>query len=353
MGDAAPAAGPSAVPGTGPRHDPRTAPAPPEPVGWRSPVGPLLLWSVVGLVVAALAVLLGGAAPQPAPAWLPDPGPVPGWSLPFLRLAQHAAALVVVGGLLAALLSGRAVGRALVAGAAGAWVLAALGSLVVGLAEVVARPVPDVLQTDLLRFYALEVPQGRALLLTAGLAALVAVAAVAAPSVHGRTSALPLLLVALVAVAPPVTTGHAASGANHRLAQSAVVLHVLAAVLWVGGLAALALLRRSSGLATAAARFSPVALACAVAVGLSGALSAYLNLEELAQLWSTGYGRVLLLKSVALALLVVAGARHRRRTLPELGTGAPGAFRRLAVGEVAVMAVAFGLAAALGRTPLG
>lgn len=325
-------------------------PARSEPTAWRSSRGPLLLWSAVGLGVAVVAIALGGAAPAAPPPGLPDPGPVPGWSLPLLRLTSHAAALAVVGALLAALLSGRAPRRGLVAGPAVVWAAASTAGLLLGLSEVVARPVGDVLREDLLRFYGWEVSQGRALLLSAGLAALVAAVA---PLLRGRTTTAAALLLALVALAPPLVTGHTASEDSHRLAQVALVGHVVGAVLWVGGLAALALLRRSSGLASAAARFSPLALGCALVVGGSGAVSAYLRLEEVDQLWTTGYGALLLGKAVALGLLVAAGAAHRRRTLAALSSGSPQAFRALAVGEVAVMAAAFGLAVALSRTPLG
>jgi len=333
-------------------HAPSPGPADPRPAStqWRPGLRLLLLWSAVGLVVAVTAVALGGAAPAPPPPGLPDPGSVPGWSLPLVRLTAHAAALAVVGALLAALLSGRAPRRGLVAAAAVVWVGASVAGLLLGLSEVVARPVRDVLREDLLRFYGWEVSQGRALLLSAGFAALLVVVA---PLLRGRTTTAAALLLALVALTPPLVTGHTASEGSHRLAQVALVAHVLAAVLWVGGLAALALLRRSSGLATAAARFSPLALGCAIAVGGSGAVSAYLRLEDLEQLWTTGYGVLLMGKSVALVLLVGAGAAHRRRTLPALASGSPQVFRSLAVGEVAVMAAAFGLAVALSRTPLG
>ena len=40
------------------------------------------------------------------------------------------------------------------------------------------------------------------------------------------------------------------------------------------------------------------------------------------------------------------------RTLPGLAAGAPRSFRRLAAGEMTVMAAAFALAVALSRTPL-
>ncbi|MPZ63649.1 MAG: copper resistance protein CopD, partial [Propionibacteriales bacterium] len=64
----------------------------------------------------------------------------------------------------------------------------------------------------------------------------------------------------------------------------------------------------------------------------------------------TAYGWLLLGKVAALAALGCFGARHRARTIPALDAGQRGAFRRLAAGEVAVMAAAMGLAVALSRT---
>ncbi|HVM27958.1 MAG TPA: CopD family protein [Mycobacteriales bacterium] len=309
----------------------------------------LLAWGVVAVLAAVAALALGGGAPEPPPPGLPDAGPVTGWAVRLLRLAGHAAALVAAGGLLAALLGSLPVRRRLVAGAAVAWSLVALLEVVVGLADVVARPATAVLERELLAFYVREVPQGRALLLTAVLAATTAVA-VAVGQAATRAGATAALLAVLLTAMPHVVTGHAASAGNHRLAQVALAGHVAAVVLWVGGLGALALLR--GRLALAASRFSPLALGCAAAVGVTGAASAWLGLGTLAELWTTGYGGLVLAKSAAFAVLVLAGALHRRRTLPLLAAGQAGAFGRLAAGEVGVMAVALGLAVALARTPL-
>ena len=332
------------------RHGDASGDVAPPPDGARTRTALLVGWLLTAVVAALLAVALGGAAPEAPLPGLPDPGPVPGWSLPLLRLAGHGAALTVVGALLVPLLSGARLRRGLVVAAAAGWAALTVASLLLSLSEVVASPVSAVLTEDLLRFYGLEVPQGRALVQSAGLALVVAAAA---PAARGRTGAALLLLVALGALVPPLLEGHAAGLDQHRLAQAALVLHVLPAVVWVAGLSALALLRADASLAAAAARFSTLALLCAVAVALSGLVSSWLRLEGPSQLVTTGYGVLLSLKAGAFVLLVAAGARHRLRTLPDLRAGRPEAFRRLAGGELAVMAGVYGVAVALSRTPVG
>ena len=59
-----------------------------------------------------------------------------------------------------------------------------------------------------------------------------------------------------------------------------------------------------------------------------------------------------LAKATALAVLGALGARHRGATLPAVSAGRPGAFGRLAGGELLVMATAVALGVALARTPL-
>lgn len=198
-----------------------------------------------------------------------------------------------------------------------------------------------------MRYYAWEVPQGRAV----ALSALLLLGLVAAGLLRLRAEVL--LLLALLALVPPLLTGHAAGAGSHEVAQAALVAHVLAAVLWVGGLAGLLVLRSRDELLRTASRFSTLALGCAVAVGVSGVVGAYVRLEDLSQWWGSGYGALLLVKTALFSLLVVAGHRHRRKTLQALGGGNPRSFRRLALGEVVVMAFAFGLAVALSRTPVG
>jgi Copper resistance protein D len=133
-------------------------------------------------------------------------------------------------------------------------------------------------------------------------------------------------------------------------------VHVVAASVWVGGL--LALLMHGRGrddLAPAAARFSAVALVCFLATGLSGLLAAWLVLrsaDELSGALGSGYGALVLAKTIALTALGAFGWHHRRRTLPMLRTGgARRGFRRFAAVEAAVMLATVALAVALSSSP--
>ena len=273
--------------------------------------------------------------------------------MPVLRLLQHLAAVTTVGALLAGLLSVRGrrtpggTGLVAIAIAAAAWALAAVCPVVVGLSEAAGRPLGTVLDLELVRAYVEHIATGRALLVTAVLAAAVALAAPVAVLGWGRVALLGLALAALV---PPLRTGHAATAADHDLAVVATSVHVLAVVLWVGGLGALVAQRGRPSLAVAVPRFSSLALACFVAVAASGSVAAWTRLPGLPDLWSTGYGGLLLAKSSVLVLLGAAGWLHRRRTVDAVVGGAAGAFARLAGAEVGLMAVALGLAAALTRT---
>ena len=121
-------------------------------------------------------------------------------------------------------------------------------------------------------------------------------------------------------------TGHAMSFES-RLPWVAQVAHGIGAGLWIGALAALAavvsgLVREASGhgcTAVLASEFSPVARAAVGAIVLSGVLMSFLYLRAPADLWTTGYGRVLLLKVLLFLVTGAVGAYNWRMLLPRLG----------------------------------
>ncbi|NHC12793.1 cytochrome c oxidase assembly protein [Motilibacter deserti] len=337
------------------------APAPEraDPRRTRRPWGPPA--AAVAYLVLLVTLVVGGGRPEKPAAGLPDAGPVTGWGLPLARLLADGAAVATVGLLLAGavLLANREgqlrgsafLGVRLAGTAAAAWASAALVQTLLTLSDVFGQPPLEALSGSALHEFLTVLPQGRALVVQVALACLVAVLARFTTSVRG---ALLVLALAVGAVTPPLLTGHAAGAGNHMLAVSSLVVHVVAAVLWAGGLAALLWVwrRTTTGapLVLAVPRYSRIAIWAAVAVGASGVVSAWLRLGSVEAVLSSQYGGLVLWKAAGFALLVAFGARMRLAVLPRLADSRD-AFARLAAVEVLVMAGLVGLAVALARTP--
>jgi putative copper export protein len=115
-------------------------------------------------------------------------------------------------------------------------------------------------------------------------------------------------------------TGHAAGASDHHLATSSMFLHLAASAVWLGVIAALLLMRRPLGADAkpAVMRGSRIALWAAVAIIVSGVANAWLRLESPADLVTTTYGWLLVLKIVLMSVAVGLAAWHRRVALPRL-----------------------------------
>jgi copper transport protein len=152
----------------------------------------------------------------------------------------------------------------------------------------------------------------------------------------------------------PGTAGHAAQTSPRGLTLAFDWLHLAAGSIWLGGLMGLLVLwrslpvgRRVSGLSVVVPRFSNVALAAVVLLGVAGVGEAVDHLPAVDALWATGYGVAILVKTGLLgaALVLAAGnllsskpALVAARDRPEVGVGASGLLRRLLAGEVVVVA---------------
>jgi putative copper resistance protein D len=280
-----------------------------------------------------------------------------GVGLPVLRLVNDLTAALTVGATVFAafLLPGldRTVGPAayrllrMAGWTASAWALAAVGMLVTTVSDLLGQPLTLVSPTAVVSF-AFSVSQGQALALQVALATVVAVLGRVAIS---RAAAACTAVLAVLAVLPPAFTGHAAGAGNHQLAVSSLVVHVLSAALWGGGLVALLLVRPRHLLPETAARYSRIALVCFLAVAVSGTVNAGIRLGGWSSLWDSAYGLLVLGKVAAILGLGGFGLAHRRWSLRRLSADRPGAFIQLACAEVVLLAATFGLAAALARTP--
>ena len=114
-----------------------------------------------------------------------------------------------------------------------------------------------------------------------------------------------LVAVALVSEA---ASGHAASSPAPLAATISFSMHLLAVGIW--GFAILASMLSPERLRTALSTFTPYAVGAALALGLTGIVNATLELSAPGDLVSTGYGRTLLLKTVAFAMIAGLGATH-------------------------------------------
>ncbi|HEX5308446.1 MAG TPA: CopD family protein [Solirubrobacteraceae bacterium] len=165
----------------------------------------------------------------------------------------------------------------------------------------------------------------------------------------------------------PALAGHASVESPTGAFFPADGLHVLAASVWVGGIACLLIAlpaatgqlqprERSRLLLATLARFSPFALAAVIAISLTGVIQAYIDVRSLHALVSTTYGELVLAKSALLACLVGLGWVNRRRVIPALRRlvgdarppGAVGVLARRSIrSELALMVCVFGATAAL------
>ncbi|MHC9295795.1 cytochrome c oxidase assembly protein [Mycobacterium sp. LTG2003] len=325
------------------------------------------VWPVlVGVGVLAGAVAAGIGALSLADALtatgLPNPGPVTTYGLPFVRAAGEIAAVVAVGSFLFAafLVPPQTNGvldvagyRALRLGSAASAVWTVCAALLVPLtiSDVSGQPFLD-------HVGPVEVWSATSLVDIAGAwrwTAILAAAVTIASLPVLRWAWTPVLLAgSMLTLVPLALTGHSSAGGAHDLATNSLFIHLMAGALWAGGLLALLAhaLRGGEHADLAARRFSALALWCFVAMGVSGVLNALVRMQ-VADLFRTSYGLLIVGKIVALCLLGALGWQQRRKGVTALAAD-PAARRpliRLALTEAALFGVTFGIAVGLGRTP--
>jgi putative copper resistance protein D len=201
-----------------------------------------------------------------------------------------------------------------------------------------------------LYLFATSIELGTSLALNVGAAVVVSVLAIA---VRSLTSTALVAALGVVALIPLALTGHAAGTANHSLAVNAIGVHLVAVVIWVGGLVALFTLRGNSAeeSSTLTKRYSSLALIAFVLIAVSGVASAAIRITSPDKIFSN-YGVLVLLKVAAFILLGVLGAIYRTRLIAKLAAGASAAksFFKLVLVEFVIMGTAMGLATALSKT---
>ena len=307
---------------------------------------------VVGLSAAQALVLLG----------IPDPGPITTYGLPAMRAVSEIAAVITIGSLLLAAFfvppqkSGvldvdgyRAVRTA--SYAAIVWAASALVLVPLTLSDTSGQPFAEAVEPANIFNSIDQVELAGAWRWTAIIAIVLAIAS----RLVLRWWWTPILLVVgILGLMPLALTGHSSSGGSHDMATNSLILHLVAASLWAGGLFALLAHARRRGAYTdvAARRFSAVATVCFVVMAVSGVVNALVRVQ-IGDLVDTTYGRLVVAKIVALVILGAFGWAQRRRALPALqkDPAGRGNLIRFAGAEAMVFAATIGLAVGLGRTP--
>jgi uncharacterized membrane protein len=162
------------------------------------------------------------------------------------------------------------------------------------------------------------------------------------------------LVAALAAAAIHAASGHAAAGERWLAATVAAQwAHFVAAGIWFGGLVALLLAVRGGAAdakAGAARRFSRIAAAALVVVGVTGVIRSLGEVARWADLVSTPYGIALLAKmALTLGIVLFAAANHWRSLAVAATDLQP--LRRTSAGELTLAGCAFAAAAVLGSLP--
>lgn len=325
----------------------------------------LVVSAAAGLIAA---LIVGGGAVPPK---LLDPGPVVMWGLPAAKLIANLGAAAMLGSLVLAMFGLRAATRpfevAVDVASVGAAVFT-IGSGVTAFLTFMAAFNPKLTAErgfgEQFGRYLLELPLGQAWLITTLMGAMITLLLFGWRSWTGTVLTTVL---AAAAFLPMATQGHSGDVAGHTIAVNSILLHTIGAAVWVGGVMLLVVLRHVGGRTSAPAksttpdaridlpvlvsRYSSLAVAAFAVVAFSGVARTVVALGAWSELFSP-YGLIVIAKAVALVGLGLFGAWYRRRLIPRLrGDREKRAFWTLILGELALMGIASGAAAALARTP--
>lgn len=314
----------------------------------------LLLAATLAALLVGLAI--GGAANERT---LADPGAVVRYGMPMARTLVNVAMAGLIGSVVMAvwvLASERKETRValdLAAGSAAVLTVASAAALIFTYVDVSGLPFSgDASFGAGLAQFVTEIELGQFWLLELLLAAATTVLAFA---IRERRLTLLVLLAALTTTLPLAQQGHAAGASGHGQAVNALLVHLIGAAVWLGGLLTLVFVAKvvdRTRLSVLTARYSTLALFAFIGVTASGVVSAWLRLGSIDAIFGTDYGILVVLKTASLVVLGIFGAVQRTRLIPRIAKSEGGqrVFAWFVLMELAVMGVASGVAGALGRT---
>jgi putative copper resistance protein D len=324
----------------------------------------------VSAVAGSLAGVLVGVALTtitPIPG-VTDVSEVVSVAIPVVRVLLDVAAVTTVGLALLSVLIGydrpKLAEPVLVKARQGAvasalvWSVTAMVTLVLQTAEF--RPTTANIGPGDIWDYVVHIGAGKALVVVAVLSLALAGLGVLALRHGEKVPAEVRAGLGLFALLPLPVTGHAANWSFYDYTMISMELHVMSAVAWCGGLGALTVLLFANRtlLAGALPRFSRLATLCLVVSAVTGLFNGCVEIllnptiSFWAGLFTTPYGRLVLLKAACTGTIAVLGANLRWRLMPRIVQHERTAFAAWATLELTAMGLAFGFAVVLTRAPV-
>ncbi|WP_404286609.1 cytochrome c oxidase assembly protein [Glutamicibacter arilaitensis] len=337
----------------------------------------------MALVFLGAALFTGIATPSE----LADPGAFVRWALPISRAIHHSSMAITIAALIFAAVilprstkvrrpsvddprvevgqSHPAFSRAMniAAGAGVVWTLAAATVLLLTFWDLAGVPMNlDASYTAAILDYILQLATGRA---WAWMIVIAAITSSLSLAIRSHTGVGLTAVFSIFGILPLAFIGHAAGGDDHYGAVNSIALHLLAVVIWFGGIVVLALLSPTltsnapgrfesrpvlAGLVLK--RFSALATIAIVLMAGSGLASATIRITELDQ-WLSRYGLIVIAKVILTLGLGFLGFMHRQYVIPQLLTGkltALNAAWRVVMAELILMGATMSLATVLART---
>ena len=302
--------------------------------------------AVAGVAAVLIGLAITGAAETPL---LIDAGPVVRYGVPITDLIVNLSAAATLGSLVLALfaLPSRtpAYERVLRLAGIGAvvWTLAGVLAALLGYADAIGAQlrIDDAFGAGFWQYLS-DTEAGQARLWG------VAFTALAAVVIAFASGPWLLAVVVVLGTSSLIATsqlGHAGGTADHNIAWGAIFLHMAFSAVWLGGLGALLVARPSDR--AVVERYSSIAIVCFIVVAGSGVVSAWLRLGDFGGLW-TPYGALIIVKVVAILGMGALGVVYRLWAIRRLPKRT--AFWGLVVGELVLMGVASGMAAALASS---
>jgi putative copper resistance protein D len=187
------------------------------------------------------------------------------------------------------------------------WFFTAFIGAILKVSDILGGSLTDALDATTLTSYLTQTSLGRSMFFQ------IVVIAIVLFSLPLIKRALPILIftgMSLVALIAPIFQSHAAASGSHALAVGALVTHIIALTLWVGGLFGILLAPKELRI-NALYRFSSLALWAAAAVVASGIATAWTRLNDKGA-WNTQYAYVVIAKVILTIALLSMGYANRK-----------------------------------------